>query len=59
MEYRPSIGVSPINWSIAHQLRGAMDADDLRDDMFSFLFLRHFFDNYETMAKAALKWELA
>ena len=52
-------GVSPINWSIAHQLRGAMDADDLRDDMFSFLFLRHFFDNYETMAKAALKWELA
>ncbi len=27
-------------WSIADQLRGAMDADDFRDYMLSFLFLR-------------------
>ena len=28
-------------WSIADQLRGAMDADDFRDYMLSFLFLRY------------------
>jgi type I restriction enzyme M protein len=28
-------------WSIAVQLRGAMDADDFRDYTLSFLFLRH------------------
>ena len=27
-------------WGIADQLRGAMDADDFRDYMLSFLFLR-------------------
>jgi type I restriction enzyme M protein len=27
-------------WAIADQLRGAMDADDFRDYMLSFLFLR-------------------
>ena len=27
-------------WSIADQLRGAMNADDFRDYMLSFLFLR-------------------
>ena len=37
-------------WSIADPLRGAMDADDFRDDMLSFLFLRHFSDNDETAA---------
>jgi hypothetical protein len=30
-------------WSIADQLRGAMDADDFRDYMLSFLFLRYLF----------------
>jgi type I restriction enzyme M protein len=35
-------------WSIADQLRGAMDADDFRDYMLSFLFLRYLSDNYET-----------
>ena len=39
-------------WSIADQLRGAMDADDFRDYMLSFLFLRYLSDNYE---KAAAK----
>lgn len=28
-------------WGIADQLRGAMDADDFRDYMLSFLFLRY------------------
>ncbi len=27
-------------WNIANQLRGAMNADDFRDYMLSFLFLR-------------------
>ena len=40
-------------WAIADQLRGAMDADDFRDYMLSFLFLRYLSDNYETAAK---KW---
>lgn len=33
-------------WAIADQLRGAMDADDFRDYMLSFLFLRYLSDNY-------------
>jgi type I restriction enzyme M protein len=28
-------------WNIADQLRGAMNADDFRDYMLSFLFLRY------------------
>lgn len=41
-------------WSIADQLRGAMGADDFRDYMLSFLFLRYLSDNYETAAKREL-----
>lgn len=41
-------------WSIADQLRGAMDADDFRDYMLSFLFLRYLSDNYEAAAKKEL-----
>jgi type I restriction enzyme M protein len=41
-------------WSIADQLRGAMDADDFRDYMLSFLFLRYLSDNYETAAEREL-----
>ncbi len=41
-------------WSIADQLRGAMDADDFRDYMLSFLFLRYLSGNYETAAKKEL-----
>ncbi len=40
--------------SIADQLRGAMDADDFRDYMLSFLFLRYLSDNYETAAQKEL-----
>jgi len=43
-----------ILWSIADQLRGAMNADDFRDYMLSFLFLRYLSDNYETAAKKEL-----
>jgi len=41
-------------WSIADQLRKTMDADDFRDYMLSFLFLRYLSDNYETAAKKEL-----
>ena len=34
-------------WNIADQLRGAMNADDFRDYMLSFLFLRYLSDYYE------------
>ena len=41
-------------WGIADQLRGAMNADDFRDYMLSFLFLRYLSDNYETSAEKEL-----
>jgi type I restriction enzyme M protein len=43
-----------ILWAIADQLRGAMNADDFRDYMLSFLFLRYLSDNYETAAQREL-----
>lgn len=41
-------------WDIADQLRGAMNADDFRDYMLSFLFLRYLSDNYEAAAQREL-----
>ena len=41
-------------WAIADQLRGAMNADDFRDYMLSFLFLRYLSDNYELAAQKEL-----
>lgn len=41
-------------WKIADQLRGAMNADDFRDYMLSFLFLRYLSDNYEAAAQKEL-----
>lgn len=41
-------------WSIADKLRGAMNADDFRDYMLSFLFLRYLSDNYENAVKKEL-----
>lgn len=41
-------------WSIADQLRGAMNADDFRDYMLAFLFLRYLSNNYETAASREL-----
>jgi type I restriction enzyme M protein len=43
-----------ILWNIADQLRGAMNADDFRDYMLVFLFLRYLSDNYEVAAKKEL-----
>jgi type I restriction enzyme M protein len=41
-------------WGIANKLRGSMNADDFRDYMLSFLFLRYLSDNYEEAAKKEL-----
>lgn len=41
-------------WDIANDLRGAMNADDFRDYMLSFLFLRYLSANYEASAKKEL-----
>lgn len=43
-------------WAIADKLRGAMNADDFRDYMLSFLFLRYLSDNYEEAVKK--NWEV-
>ena len=41
-------------WTIADELRGSMNADDFRDYMLSFLFLRYLSNNYETAVEKAL-----
>jgi type I restriction enzyme M protein len=41
-------------WNIADQLRGAMNADDFRDYMLAFLFLRYLSGNYEQAAAKEL-----
>ena len=41
-------------WNIADQLRGAMSADDFRDYMLSFLFLRYLSDDYVEAVKKEL-----
>ena len=41
-------------WAIADQLRGAMNADDFRDYMLAFLFLRYLSGNYEAAAQREL-----
>jgi type I restriction enzyme M protein len=41
-------------WDIANSLRGAMNADDFRDYMLSFLFLRYLSDNYQEATKKEL-----
>ncbi|MBF0147798.1 MAG: type I restriction-modification system subunit M [Magnetococcales bacterium] len=43
-----------ILWNIADQLRGAMNADDFRDYMLAFLFLRYLSDNFEAAARKEL-----
>lgn len=44
-------------WRIADELRGAMNADDFRDYMLSFLFLRYLSDNYAVAAQKELDKE--
>ncbi len=41
-------------WNIANDLRGAMNADDFRDYMLSFIFLRYLSFNYEKASKKEL-----
>ena len=41
-------------WAIADKLRGAMNADDFRDYMLSFLFLKYLSDSYENAVKREL-----
>ena len=41
-------------WNIANDLRDAMNPDDFRDYMLSFLFLRYLSDNYEASVKKEL-----
>ena len=41
-------------WDIADNLRGAMNADDFRDYMLSFLFRRYLSYNYEESDKKEL-----
>jgi type I restriction enzyme M protein len=41
-------------WAIADDLRGAMNADDFRDYMLSFLFLRYLSQHYEDAARKEL-----
>lgn len=48
-----------ILWAIADKLRGTMNADDFRDYMLSFLFLRYLSDNYEDAVKKELGKEYA
>ncbi len=43
-----------ILWAIADKLRGAMNADDFRDYMLAFLFLRYLSDNDEAAAQKEL-----
>lgn len=46
-------------WGIANKLRGSMNADDFRDYMLSFLFLRYLSDNYEEAVKKELGQDYA
>jgi type I restriction enzyme M protein len=43
-----------ILWDIANSLRGAMNADDFKDYMLSFLFLKYLSDNYIDSVKKEL-----
>ena len=54
MNENNQIQLGKVLWDIADQLRGAMNADDFRDYMLAFLFLRFLSDNYEQAAKKEL-----
>src|SRR6516164_8577364 len=54
MNDRGKTQLGKVLWGIADDLRGAMNADDFRDYMLSFLFLRYLSDNYEGAAKKEL-----
>lgn len=41
-------------WAVSEELRGSMNADDFRDYILSFLFLRYLSGNYEQTARGVL-----
>ena len=54
MTEQDQIRLGKVLWAIADELRGSMNADDFRDYMLAFLFLRYLSDNYEEAAKREL-----
>jgi len=54
MSEQDQIRLGKILWAIADELRGSMNADDFRDYMLAFLFLRYLSDNYEEASKKEL-----
>lgn len=46
-------------WNVANILRGSMDADDFRDYMLCFIFLRYISNDYEKKAQEFLETEQA
>ena len=52
MTERDQKQLGKILWNIADDLRGSMNADDFRDYMLAFLFLRYLSDNYEAATKS-------
>ena len=54
MTYQERAELGKTLWNIADRLRGAMNADDFRDYMLSFLFLRYLSHNYEQAARREL-----
>lgn len=54
MKDKQSKELAEVLWTIANKLRGAMNADDFKDYMLSFLFLRYLSDNYEEAVKKEL-----
>ena len=54
MTEQDQIRLGKMLWAIANELRGSMNADDFRDYMLAFLFLRYLSDNYEDAAKKEL-----
>lgn len=54
MTEQDQMRLGKVLWAIADELRGAMNADDFRDYMLAFLFLRYLSDNYEEATKREL-----
>jgi type I restriction enzyme M protein len=54
MTEQDQIRLGKILWAIADELRGSMNADDFRDYMLAFLFLRYLSDTYEDAARKEL-----
>ncbi len=58
MSEKEQLRLGKILWQIADELRGSMNADDFRDYMLSFIFLKYLSDRYEEAIKKELKNDL-